>query len=188
MPLSNLRSALTTHDMTWVPFRTSALPILPKMWSLASALRFCLDCQRSDVQLPHFCSARLLRVWSFVSALPLCIDCQRCKNSKFKERKEEKEQRKRRQNFPSRGSNLGRQRYRPIGDKISPLGDRTWVASVIDQQDNHYTTPTADSISEIRYLYMLPCLLRETSVVKSSNCFQRCIARYCTQNAYFDIG
>ena len=55
-------------------------------------------------------------------------------------------------------------------------------------QVNHYNTPTADSVSEIKYLYMHPFLLWETSVVKSSNCFQRCIARYCTQNAYFDIG
>ena len=30
---------------------------------------------------------------------------------------------------------------------------RTWVASVIDQHDNHYTPPTADSVSEIKYLY-----------------------------------
>ena len=30
--------------------------------------------------------------------------------------------------------------------------DRTWVASVTDQYDNHYTTPIADSISEIKYL------------------------------------
>ena len=25
-------------------------------------------------------------------------------------------------------------------------GDRTWISSVIDQQDNHFTTPTADSV------------------------------------------
>ena len=31
--------------------------------------------------------------------------------------------------------------------------DRTWVARVIDQHDNHYTTPIADTISEIKYLY-----------------------------------
>ena len=30
--------------------------------------------------------------------------------------------------------------------------DRTWVASVIDQHNNHDTTPIADSISEIKYL------------------------------------
>ena len=73
-------------------------------------------------------------------------------------------------------------------ERIPPSRDRTWIGCVIYQQDNHYTTPTADSVSEIKYLYMHPCLLWETSVVKSSNCFQRCIARYCTQNAYFDIG
>ena len=66
--------------------------------------------------------------------------------------------------------------------------DGTWVTSVTDQHDNHYTTHTADSSSEIKYLYMHPCLLWETTIVKSSNCFQRYIARYCTQNAYFDIG
>ena len=71
---------------------------------------------------------------------------------------------------------------------FSPAGDLNKVASVINQQYNHYTTATADSVSEIKYLYMHPCLLWETSVVKSSNCFQRWIARYCTQNAYFDIG
>ena len=27
---------------------------------------------------------------------------------------------------------------------FSPAEDRTWVACVIDQQDNHYTTNTAD--------------------------------------------
>ena len=66
--------------------------------------------------------------------------------------------------------------------------DRTWVACVIYQQDNHYSKNTADSVSGMKYLYMHPCLLWDTSVVKSSNCFQRCIARYFTQNAYFDIG
>ena len=30
--------------------------------------------------------------------------------------------------------------------------DRTWVTSVIDQHDNHYTTPIAELISEIKYL------------------------------------
>ena len=72
--------------------------------------------------------------------------------SKFKERKKEKEKRKRRQNFPT-------------------AGDRTWV--IIDQQDNHYTTPTADLVCEINYLYMHTCLLWETSVATSNNCFQR---------------
>ena len=56
--------------------------------------------------------------------------------------------------------------------EFPPAEDRTWVASVIDQQDTHYTTHNADSVSEIKYLYMHPCLLWETSVVKSSNCFQ----------------
>ena len=69
-------------------------------------------------------------------------------------------------------------------ERIPPSRDQTWV---IYQQNNHYNTSTADSVSEIKYHYMHPCLLWETSVVKSSNCFQRCIARYCTQNAYFDI-
>ena len=34
-------------------------------------------------------------------------------------------------------------------ETISPARDRTWIASVTDQHDNHYTTPIADSISEI---------------------------------------
>ena len=44
--------------------------------------------------------------------------------------------------------------------------DRSRVASVTDRQDNNYTTPTADSVSEIKYLYMHPCLLLETNLVK----------------------
>ena len=72
--------------------------------------------------------------------------------------------------------------------KNSSRRDRTLVACVINQQDNHYTTPTADSVSEIKYLYMHPCLLWETSDVKSSNCFQRCTARCCFQNVYFGMG
>ena len=58
VPHPHLHSALTTHDVKRVPFRTSALPILPKMWSSAFALPSCLDCQRYEIQLPHFCSAR----------------------------------------------------------------------------------------------------------------------------------
>ena len=60
-PLPPLRSALTTHDATWVPFRTSALPLIPMVWSSASALPSCIDCQRSDVQLPHFRTYRTSR-------------------------------------------------------------------------------------------------------------------------------
>ena len=60
-------------------------------------------------------------------------------------------------------------------ERIPPNRDRTLIVCVIYQQGNHYTTPTADSVNEINYLYMHPCLLWETSVVKSSNCFQRCI-------------
>ena len=73
-------------------------------------------------------------------------------------------------------------------ERIPSSRDRTWVAYVIYKQDNHYTAPTADSVSEIKYLYMHPCLLWETSDVKGRNCFHRCIARHCTQNAYLDIG
>ena len=40
-------------------------------------------------------------------------------------------------------------------EKKSPSRDRTWVACVINQQDNDYTTPTADSVSEIKYQYMI---------------------------------
>ena len=83
-PLLHLRSALTTHDVTWVLISTSALPILPKMWSSACALPSCLDCQRSEVQLPHFCSARTSKGLKFASALPLCLDCQICEVPLFK--------------------------------------------------------------------------------------------------------
>ena len=38
-------------------------------------------------------------------------------------------------------------------ENVSPEKARTWVASVIDKHDGHYTTPIADSISEIKYLY-----------------------------------
>ena len=37
--------------------------------------------------------------------------------------------------------------------KKKKKSDRTWVASVLDQHDNHYTTPIADSNSEMKYLY-----------------------------------
>ena len=73
VPLPHLRSALTTHDVTRVTFRTSALQILPKMWSSASALPSFLDCQRYEIQLPHFCSARTfkgLKLRFHTSALP----------------------------------------------------------------------------------------------------------------------
>ena len=39
-------------------------------------------------------------------------------------------------------------------ENVSPARDRTWVASVLDQHDNHYTTPIANSNSEMKYLYM----------------------------------
>ena len=38
-------------------------------------------------------------------------------------------------------------------ENVSPAKDRTWVASVLDEHDNHYTTPIADSNSEMKYLY-----------------------------------
>ena len=52
---------LTTNDVTWNPFHISALPILRKMWSSASARPSCLGCQRSEVQLLHFSSARTFK-------------------------------------------------------------------------------------------------------------------------------
>ena len=52
---------LTTIDVTWNPFRTSALPILRKMWSSASALLSCLGCQRSEVKVLLFSSARTFK-------------------------------------------------------------------------------------------------------------------------------
>ena len=76
---SALPFGLTTNNVTWNPFHTSALPILRKMWSTASALPSCLSCQRYEVQLLHISSAMpgLLKVWSFASAIPLCLCCQR---------------------------------------------------------------------------------------------------------------
>ena len=74
-----LQFGLTTNDVIWNPFHTSALPILCKMWSSASALPSCLGCQRYEVQLLHISSALpgLLKVWSFASAIPFCLYCQR---------------------------------------------------------------------------------------------------------------
>ena len=36
--------------------------------------------------------------------------------------------------------------------RMFPQQGRTWVVNVTDQHDYHYTTPIADSISEIKYL------------------------------------
>ena len=49
--------------------------------------------------------------------------------------------------------NLKKKRGKKKLRECFPSKDRTRVASVIDQHDNHYTTPTADSVSEIKYLY-----------------------------------
>ena len=48
-----------TSKYVQVHFRISSLPGLPKMWSSASALLLCLDCQRSEVPLPPFSSATI---------------------------------------------------------------------------------------------------------------------------------
>ena len=83
-PLPHLRSALTTHNVTRVTLRTSALSILPKMWSSVFALPSCLDCQRYEIQLPHFCSARTskgLKLRFHTSALPWLA---KIRNSAFK--------------------------------------------------------------------------------------------------------
>ena len=55
---SSLNKDIIIAIIIMVPFRTSVLSILPKMWSSASALPSCFDCQRSEVQLPHVCPAR----------------------------------------------------------------------------------------------------------------------------------
>ena len=87
-----IRRVRPTKDVKF-RFRISAQPGLPKTQSSASALPFCLDCQRSEVPLPHFHSALTAKdfkfcfrtstqhwqpkIWNTASALPLCIDCQR---------------------------------------------------------------------------------------------------------------
>ena len=98
--------SLTTNDVTWNLFHTSALPILRKMWSSASALPSCLGWQQYEVRfpyfrsvttlkdlvhlphlfcqdfqmwispLPHFISAGLPKIWNSASTLLLCLDCQ----------------------------------------------------------------------------------------------------------------
>ena len=46
-------SALTAKDLKF-RYRSSVLPSFPKMWSSASALLLCLECQRCEVLLPQF--------------------------------------------------------------------------------------------------------------------------------------
>ena len=67
------------------------------------------------------------------------------KNSKFKEKRKGKKEKE---------------------TEFSPAEDRTWVASVIARDDNHYTTPTADSVGEINYLFMHPCLYGRLALSK----------------------
>ena len=71
-------------------FRTSNLTGLSKC---LTALPLCLDGERSEIPLPHFCSALttkdlmfrfrisalpwLPKIWSSTSALSFCIDCQK---------------------------------------------------------------------------------------------------------------
>ena len=71
-------------------FRTSSLTGLSKC---LTALPLCLDGNRSEIPLPHFCSALtakdlmfrfrisalpwLPKIWSSTSALSFCIDCQK---------------------------------------------------------------------------------------------------------------
>ena len=50
--------------------------------------------------------------------------------------------------------------------EFSPAENRTWVSSVIDLHDNHYTTHTADSASEIKYLHMHPCFYGRLALSK----------------------
>ena len=55
---------LTAKDLMF-RFRISALPWLPKIWS--SALSFCIDCQKCEVQCPHFHSAFTAKYVKFCS-------------------------------------------------------------------------------------------------------------------------
>ena len=70
--LPHLRSPLTTHE--WHEFRSALLLCqFFQRCEAASLLPSCLDCQRSEVQLPHFCSARTskgLKLFFRTSALP----------------------------------------------------------------------------------------------------------------------
>ena len=103
--LPHFLSVLTAKDLKF-RFHTSALPWPQNIWSSASALLLCLDCQRSEVPLPlclycqrsevprpHFRSALTAKnvkfrfrtsalscvsnMWSSAFALPLCLDWQR---------------------------------------------------------------------------------------------------------------
>ena len=68
IPLPHQRSASTTHDVTWVPFRTSALPIFQKMWSSTSAFPSCIDCLDLKFCFRTSVLQGLLKVWSFAFA------------------------------------------------------------------------------------------------------------------------
>ena len=74
-PAPALPFGLTTNDVTWNPFRPSALPIevpLPHFRPTLAA---------NDVKF-SFCTSALpglLKVWSFASTIPLCLYCQRSK-------------------------------------------------------------------------------------------------------------
>ena len=102
VPLPHVRSALTAKDLKF-RFRfvftakdlkfhvlTFVLHWLPKMWSSASALPLCIDCQicevllshcldwqRSEVPLYALVLPGLPKMWSSASAFHLCLDFQR---------------------------------------------------------------------------------------------------------------
>ena len=51
-PLSHFIFAGTSKDVKF-RFRTSALPWLSKIWSSASPLTLCFNCQKCEIPLPH---------------------------------------------------------------------------------------------------------------------------------------
>ena len=89
VPLPHFRSALTVKDLKFrfrsvftakdlkFRVRTFVLPWLPNMWSSASALPLCIDCQICEVSFHTSVLRRLPKIWSSASALPLCLDWQR---------------------------------------------------------------------------------------------------------------
>ena len=92
VPLPHFRSALTGKDLKfhvrtfvlhWLPkkfrfrIRTSALSLLPNMWSSAPALPLCLYWQRSEVPLSARVLPGLPNMWSSASAFHLCLNFQR---------------------------------------------------------------------------------------------------------------
>ena len=87
-PFPHFISARTSKDVKF-RFCTSALPWLSKIWSSASPLTLCFNCQKCEIPLPHFRSAMTAKYLKFrfhYFVLPsklrfrpsACLDCKRC--------------------------------------------------------------------------------------------------------------